>query len=266
MLHSKTQGVGNSCEHELVVSLTTFKKRIEEVYLAIESLMQQSLKADRIVLCISKEDFTPESTPAALKEQTKRGLEILYCEKDLGPYTKYFYTLQKYPNALLITADDDVIYPTDTIDLLYRTYLKHPNSIVCHRAHRMRYDSSGQLLPYREWIQDQFHPEPHLDVFPTGIGGVLYFPDCFAPDVIDEEAFLQLCPGADDVWLKAMSLKKGVRCVTVDDHRPWKRRFHTIDNSQQVALKHTNLTSSSNGNDRKIKQVFTHYKIGPQTT
>ena len=42
------------CDNEIVVSLTSYGKRVETVYLAIASMMRQSLKPNRIVLCLAE--------------------------------------------------------------------------------------------------------------------------------------------------------------------------------------------------------------------
>ena len=259
-LHSQKSGTGNDLQHELVVSLTTFGKRIHDAYLTIESIMQQSLLPDRIVLCISAQDFSEESLPETLKLQQQRGLEILFCEKDLGPYTKYHYTLQKYPDSLLITVDDDFLYPVDTIDRLYKSYRQFPDTIHCHRGHKITLTEEGQIKPYKQWDWSNRHTEPSKLIFPTGVGGVLYFPGCFDPEIANKEAFMKLAPGADDVWLKAMSLKKGTPCSIVPDARAFMTNFLTIEGSQDVSLKRTNKHSPF-GNDQKIESVFARYEL-----
>jgi hypothetical protein len=259
-LESKTSGVGNDLDQEVIVSLTTFDKRIEEVYIAIESIMQQSVKADRIVLCLSKQDCSPQTIPATLKLQEQRGLEILFCEEDLGPYTKYFYTLEKYPDSLILTVDDDFMYPPYVIDQLIRAYQQNPNVIHCARSHRIRFDDNGAIKPYKQWHWDHFDSTPSPLIFPTGVGGVLYFPGCLHPDALNKKAFQELCPKADDVWLKAMSLRQGVQCAQVPDHRDWGKRFLTIEGTQEFSLKRQNKQASS-GNDHKIQRVFDHYQL-----
>lgn len=258
-LESKTSGVGNDLDQEVIVSLTTFDKRVEDVYIAIESIMQQSVKVDRIVLCLARQDFSPQTIPASLKRQEKRGLEILFCEEDLGPYTKYFYTFQKYPESLIITADDDMLYPINFVDLLYRAYLRQPNVIHSLRAHTMKFSDTGQLMPYKQWSRSRNEFTPSLHIFPTGVGGVLYFPGCMDKDVLNKEAFLRLCPNADDVWLKAMSLKQRTLCAQVDGGTSLSSAFPTITNSQEFTLKRQN--KQANGNDTKIKAAFDAYEL-----
>lgn len=261
-LNRETLGISNNNEHEITLSLTTFGYRVNDVHLTIESLFQQSVKATRIVLWLSTRDFPNKEAdiPVILKKQMKRGLEVAFCEEDLGPYTKFFYTLKKYPDSLILTVDDDVLYAADTVDLLYRAYLKNPNIIHCLRAHKMLPDNSGQLLPYKKWLKGIQEKAPALDIFPTGVGGVLYFPGCFDDEILNKEAFLKLAPNSDDVWLKAMSLKKGVHCQKVPDERPWEHRNVIIEGSQKYSLKRKNK-SATQGNDPKIKAVFDKYNL-----
>lgn len=259
-LETERSGVGNDLPHEIVVSLTTFDKRIENVYITIESMMQQSVKADRIVLCLSKQDFSEQSIPATLKKQQQRGLEILFCEEDLGPYTKYYYTLEKYLDSLILTLDDDIMYPPYLIDQLNRAYEQNPEVIHCHRSHKMRFNDDGTIKPYKQWGWDHHDSTPSKDIFPTGVGGVLYFPGCLHPDALNKAAFQELCPKADDVWLKAMSLRQGVECAQVKDHRAWSARFLTIEGTQEFSLKRQNKQSGT-GNDHNIKRVFDQFQL-----
>lgn len=259
-LHSTEPGIGNNLEHELIVSLTTFGKRIHDVYLTIESIMQQSLRPDKIILCISTVEFKEEFLPETLKRQQDRGLEILFCEENLGPYKKYHYTLPKYPDSLLITVDDDLLYPIDTIDRLYKSYLQYPDSIHCHRGHKITFSEAGKINPYKQWDWSRRDTSPSKLIFPTGAGGVLYFPGCFDPEIINRDAFMELAPDADDIWLKAMSLKQGTPCRIIEDTRDFMTNFLPIEGAQEVSLKRRNKKSSQ-GNDEKIKAVFSHYNL-----
>ena len=96
--------------------------------------------------------------------------------------------------------------------------------------------------------------------FPTGVGGVLYFPGCFDERILDEELFMSICPKADDIWLKAMSLKKGVLCKRVEDYRNWGTRFLVVEDSQVTALKRSNK-SGPQSNDVKFKAVWDYFDL-----
>ncbi|SEA44854.1 glycosyltransferase family 2 protein [Microbulbifer marinus] len=259
-LSSREAGVGNDKEHNIVVSLTSFDKRINDLYLCIESLFQQSVKADAIVLWLSTKNFPDKCLPETLLKQRERGLQIFFVEEDLGPYKKYVYAFDKFPDSLIITVDDDVLYPPDTIDMLYRAYRRDPAHIYCLRGHKMLLDKNGELLPYDEWQSGVIDAEPSSLVFPTGMGGVLYFPGSLHEDAFDRDKFMALCPNADDVWLKAMSLKQGTLSARVADPRHWKKRFLTIEGSQSQSLKKENW-GKHGGNDCKIREVFAEYGL-----
>ncbi len=244
----------------IIVSLTTHSSRINDVYLTIESLFSQSRKPERVLLWVTASEYSEEDIPAILQKQKLRGLEIRFCEKDLGPYTKFYYTLKEFPKSLILTVDDDLMYPVDLIDQLYRAYVKAPDVIHCHRAHRILTSPNGEFKPYKKWDFNSRSQEASLSMFPTGVGGVLYFPGCFDEEVFNQEAFLALAPNADDVWLKAMSLKKGVLCQRVADARDWSERFIPIFGSQSVKLKAQNK-SKQGGNDVKIQSVFSAYDL-----
>ena len=79
---------------KVVVSLTSFGCRINTVHIAIKSIMNQSLKADSIVLYIAKEDS--DRVIQQEKELVKAGLRIVRNVEDLKPHKKYFYAMQEY--------------------------------------------------------------------------------------------------------------------------------------------------------------------------
>ena len=259
-LSGQEPGVGNNKPHSIVVSLTSFDKRIHELYLCIESLFQQFLKADRIILWLSRQNFPAEQLPESLLRQQERGLEIVFYDEDLGPFKKIVYALKECPDSLIITVDDDVLYPPDLIDQLYQAHVAEPQVIHCNRGYRIPKASDTALQPYEKWQLVDSGADASLDIMPTGVAGVIYFPGCFDEDVFNTENYQRLCPNADDIWLKAMSLKKGVPCKKIADERNWKTRFLTIDGSQSYSLKKKNWKPKT-GNDAKIKAVFDHYQL-----
>lgn len=258
---SERSGVEPDSDRNIVVSLTTYGRRLEDVYLCIESLLQQSLRPNRLLLWLSEEEF-PAGTvlPAMLHNQMSRGLEVRYCRHDWGSYKKIIPTLELCPDALIVTVDDDVMYPVDTLDLLYRTHLKYPSAVVAHRAHEVILDRHGNVMPYKKWPKGVRTASPSNAVFPVGIGGVLYIPGCFSPEVMQSADFMALCPQADDIWLKVMALRAGTKAVVVQDSRPWLKRYLFIEGSQDVTLTQINKCPHQ-GNDLKMARVLARYAI-----
>jgi len=259
-LHSTVTGISPSRETPLIVSLTTFSGRIQIVHKTIESLLNQTVKADRILLWLSEEEFNLDDIPEILKLQEKRGLEVCFCERDLGPYKKYHYTLLDHPDSLIITVDDDILYPVDFIEQLYRAHSQEPDLVHCYRANKFELTARGVPQPYKQWVKNTRDAEAHERIFPTGVCGVLYFPGCFAPEISDVETFLRICPHADDIWLKAMTHKNGVMSKRVPNQYNNTLRFKEIDGSQQISLKRANKDPGT-GNDAKFKAVIDYFNL-----
>ncbi len=253
----------------LTVSLTTIPYRIAQVHLTIESIFRQSIPADRVVLWLERDNFSEQSLPAALRKQRRRGLEIRYCE-DLRSYKKLIPSLLEYPNDVIVTCDDDVFYPRRWLERLYQSWQAHPQDICCHRAHVIKFQGSGALAPYRDWQYDIRDVGGSSDLlFPTGIGGVLYYPGCFGSDgeVLKSEQFRRLSPNADDVWFKAMALRAGTKsrlvrsAVATDKGDVWEN-ITTIPQTQEVALYRTNYFKDQN--DVQLKAVLDEYDLWPR--
>lgn len=258
ILHSTDVGTGNDVEDEIIVSLTSFSKRLDNVAYTIESLMQQTLKADRIQLWLGADKTDADTIPLNLRKLEKRGLEICFGDKDFGPYTKYYYAMKNHPNSLVITIDDDIFYPTNMIEKLYYAYKKEPSYIHCHRGHKM-IKQHGSLKSYREWEFSTKLESASFAVFPTGVGGVLYFPGALNKKALASDEFLQLSPNADDIWLKAMSLLNNTKCKTIPRTAPFRFEFPNIPYSQEVTLKRSN--KNKEGNNDKISRVFNHFGL-----
>ncbi len=253
----KKKSAGNDLrEKELIVSLTTIPERIHKVHICINTLLNQSVKPDRVILWICEDDFEKVRIPILLKMLVKRGLEIRR-HYDLRSYLKIIPALKCFPDALIVTADDDVRYPVDWLKDLYNAYKKEPEYIHCHRAHLIKYNDSGNVLPYNEWVwQAGEDIGPSLDLFPTGVGGVLYAPGHLGKEVLNEKCFMENCQKADDVWLKAMSLMNKTECKKV------KSKCFSI---KKIKIKNNRTLSEYNvdmgGNDTQLNNINKIYNV-----
>ncbi len=260
ILKDKTPGVSNEkyCDNDIIVSLTTYSKRLYSVHLAIESIMEQTMKANRIILWL---DYSLQNSPLpkALQLQQERGLEIKYYE-DIRSYKKLIPSLMLYPNDAIITIDDDLIYEFDLLENLIIPYLSDSSYIYCHRFHRMLYDENGKLLPYKQWEWCSNNPEPDIMNFPTSGGGTLFPPHSLDDEVFNEEVFMDICKYADDIWFKAMSLKKGTLSKKVFSHDNCGNDFIAIPYVQDIGLYNTNVLGESL-NDKQLDAVFNKYNL-----
>ncbi|PLY08722.1 MAG: hypothetical protein C0626_12810 [Arcobacter sp.] len=244
---------------QIIATLTTHSTRIKTVHLAIETILGQTVKADKVILWLTKGEYLESEIPNELKLLQKKGLEIEYCD-DIKVFQKLIPTLKKFPNDLIITFDDDIFYKNTIIEELLDAYEKEPNIIHCMRGHKIKYTENGELESYNKWDYCTNDFQAGFDIFPTGVGGVLYFPGCFYEDVLKSDFFLSLTPNNDDVWLKAMSLKKDVKCKIVKQENNKYMNLDFIDGTQEIGLCTINIDEET-GNNLQIKNVFTKYNI-----
>lgn len=256
-IYSTDRGISTEpiLDKELVVSLTSFGKRIHEVYLTVESIMQGTIKPNRIVLWLGEENRN-SVLPVVLQNQLKRGLEIRYC-KDIRSYTKLIPSLKSFPDACIVTVDDDVIYEPDLLEHLVNSYREDPNAVSACRIHKMIKDNNGKLCAYMSWKHFCYDEKPSYINFLTGNGGVLYPPHCFSEEVFNEEVFLDICKYADDVWFHAMLIKNGTKVKKAFTHSKIGQDYHSNESENEITL----FSGNAKRNDEQIKAVFEKYDL-----
>lgn len=259
-LNSSKMGVAQMDNKEhIIVSLTTYGKRIFSVYRTIESIFQQSYKVSKVVLYLSDEEFKDEELPLLLQNQKERGLEIRYV-KDIRAYTKLIPALRDFPDSTIITVDDDYMYPVDAIEKLVRAHRLHKNAVCCHASRAIIMDSSNNLMPYSSFRQ--IFPKTYdtnISYMAEGFGMVLYPPKCMYSDVTNEEIFMKLSPLADDLWYKCMQLIVGTPVVQLPRTKAWFNEMYSDESVQDIALANQNV--NENKNDPQLKAIFDYYNL-----
>lgn len=99
-------------KEEIIVSLTSFPGRIHLVHKTIQTILLQSVKPDLVELWLAKEQFPnyEKDLPNELTNLIQYGLKICWCS-DYRSFKKLVPSLQEHPDAIIVTADDDVYYP-----------------------------------------------------------------------------------------------------------------------------------------------------------
>src|SRR5690554_970357 len=251
------ESLGINTNSNIVVSLTSFPARIDVVYLTIKSMLYQTKRPQKIVLWLGKEKFPKGQNvlPNSLLELIPLGLEIEFCE-DIGAHTKYFYAFQKYPEKLIVTVDDDIIYPKNLLEILLETHNKYSNCVIANRVRYMQMENSN-FKPYRKWKINRLKiNNPSKRIIATGVGGVLYQPKFFLKSFFDVEGIRETNCFGDDIWLKAGQIENNVPVAFTNYYF---KQFMEIPDSQKESLYATNVFEADN--DRQIKEVFKYFGI-----
>lgn len=243
-------------KHPVIVSLTSYEERFDDLVISLYSIFRQTLKPDRIILWLSDEFKSLNDLPYEITRFLKNGLEICFV-KDIRSYTKVIYAFREFKDSVIITADDDIYYPKDWLEKLYYSYIAHPEDIQLHRAHRVIL-KNGQIQPYETWRKHVEEESARYDNFLTGVGGVLYPPACFSNEVLREDIFLKYAPYADDIWLWVMALVHNRKIRVVRNHI---RTLACTDIFRQIFQhKRTLYAHNSKGaNDRQLQNLMKFY-------
>lgn len=255
--HKSLKSLGVNPASNVIVSLTSFPARIDVIHLAIKSMFNQTVRPQKIVLWLGSEKFPKGEIdlPSQLLELKSLGLEIAFCD-DIGAHTKYYYAFQKYPENLVVTVDDDVIYPKNLLEVLLNTYKTNPQSVVANRVRTMELDGDV-FTPYRTWkINSSDLIKPSKIIFATGVGGVLYKPSFFLKSFFDTTGMKKTHCIGDDIWLKAGQIANNVPVVFTNYYF---KQFIEIPESQKENLFSTNVFEADN--DRQVKAVFDYFGI-----
>lgn len=244
----------------LVVSLTTHGKRILTVHRTIESIFQQSLKADRIILYLGDREYQQiDQLPIVIRRQIARGLEVRFVQ-DQGSYTKLLPALQEFPESDIITFDDDTLYPVNAIERLVNAHRIHPEAICALEARKIQWKNAVEFKTYNDF---PFPRDPEDLTSPLfiaeGFGGILYPSHCFSSQVFDSELYMQLAPTADDLWFWAMSLVNATPVVKVHDYFRFDYERYLDEDTQDIGLCNNNLFNG--GNDKQLKALCDYFQL-----
>jgi hypothetical protein len=244
---------------KLIVSLTSYPARMNEIHFTLYSLFNQSVKPDEIVLWLGEEKFPQREhdIPKEVLIFKKFGLQILFCT-DLKPHTKLIPALSMFPDDIIVTSDDDAYYDKDWLKILYHAYQSEPTVIHCHWGRHIPLTNSFMIKNYDCWRKALTMPSYRN--FALGIAGVIYPPHSLHTDVFRNDLFTKLCPTNDDIWFWAMSVLNGtkIRMINTKPHHPLsvnlKRDLGLIKNARLHEI-----NTQQKRNDIQIKAVTDYY-------
>ncbi|MDR3344734.1 MAG: glycosyltransferase [Oscillospiraceae bacterium] len=239
----------------LIVTFTSYPARIHAAADVVLGILEQTLLPDKIVLWLAESEFPLglAELPPRLSQLCGNRFEIAWTAENMRSYKKILPALERYPKDCLVTVDDDLAYRRDMLEKLWEAHRRFPGAIAGMRGHTMRFGGDGALLPYAQWrIEDAAHIlEPRMDIFLTSGAGTLFPPGVLAPQATDWAAAKKLCPTADDIWLKFMSVIRGTKSLIAA--KPEQLRY--LPNTQNERL----WDSNKSANDRQLAALIAKF-------
>ena len=237
-----------------VVSLTSYPPRIGRVHLTVRSILMQSFKPSKIELVLALEEFPQRELPETLSELLPRGLVVRWTERNIRSFKKLVPLLDDLDQCAIVTADDDVVYPTDWLASLWMAHRSSPLTIWGTRGREILV-REGVVRPYSEWPFSTRSTPSALTLL-TGMGGILYPPRSLPGSTGDMSLAMALCPDADDIWFKACAMSIGTEVRQIGDVAA---DFPTRWSGQRRSLTSTNLHNGKN--DDQFRQTFEHFGL-----
>lgn len=245
----------SSKEDELIVSMTSYPARIENVWMVIDSILRQTIKPSHFQIWLSEENFPGKEMdlPKKLLKYKQYGLEICWTKDDLGPHKKYLYAFLKYPNKCVITIDDDLYYRKDMLEKLWKLHLEFPNAVCGHRG--------GVVNPlelYNKWNGKYIAKRPSHQYYLTGCGGIIYPVFLFDLRLLNNISSIRRTSlYTDDLWMKAMELSNNIPVVIGEYYcNP-----PTLPHSKKNALMNKNCSEKKGRNDLSWEALNKEYNI-----
>lgn len=241
---------------QVIVSLTSFPAAISYAVGAVKSILAGSVLPDKVVLYLTFEQFGSEGLPAELTELAQQNpvFEIRDYPRDIRSYRKLVPTLADFPEATIITVDDDVDYSPDLVKDLLALHERFPEAVLANRAKEINLGK-----PYRKWHKYRWYnflfKRYHLSyrVLQTGCGGVLYPPHSLKADMIDERLFTDYAPTADDIWFWAAAVANGTKLMPV----PFgKNKPKGLGKPKALSLKSVNFKSGTDRNASFLHRIL----------
>lgn len=223
---------------QVIVSLTTSPLRISKIKPVIDSIINQTMPPNKIVLnlpYVFKRDNSTFALP--LPEFTIQNSKIVinWCE-DIGPITKVLPTVHIADNMedIIISIDDDIEYHPEFIETLLYASEQYPNSVITGSAVHNIKDDSYALA--------------------EGYCGILYKKKFLIGfNVEDIKRYPRACYLGDDLTISNYLAKQGIDIILVKNiyDRIWAENRVLDYGNESDALHNSHENNNFNGHDYK---------------
>lgn len=249
---------------KFLVSLTSYNKRLNTVFYAIESIGWGSVKPNRIILWLTSDDI--KNLPDSLDKLKHRGLEIKEY-KDIKSYKKLIPVIDIKDTlgtiSHIVTIDDDIIYPRSLLKLFALHNEVGERVIESHRARKIII-VDGKIDNYNNWPAIKSSDSiPEFLIFPTGGGGTSYPVEFLSVLEKSGDLYLSLAPEQDDVWFWAIACHSGYKQQYIDESN-MNKLIHPPGSQLHSLWSHNvqdNQKKNISPNDLAIEKVIERFKL-----
>ena len=115
-------------KEKLILTMTSWKARINNVYKILEILINNSVRPNKVILNLAIEEFPQKNAelPKNLLDLLKYdNFEIYWVKENTKVFKKLMPTLKRFKKDIIMTVDDDILYPFDLVENTLKEFLKN---------------------------------------------------------------------------------------------------------------------------------------------
>ena len=224
-----------------IITLSSIPSRFHQIGPALESLLTQTVKPEKIILYINRHYSRYPDWDGTLPV-VPDGVEIRMVDEDYGPATKLLPALKQFADSgyEILFLDDDHIYPRYLAQKMLKARRRHPNDCLTvsrmddyaplpgterkfthsprsvyrwrithlsYQLHLLGLDVLGRITgkTYEDPPRNTILRSGYADGF-EGYYSVMVRPEFFPEEVFDIPSFAR---PVDDVWLSGHAMRMG---------------------------------------------------------
>lgn len=267
-------------KQRIYIGLTSIRGREKALCRTLFSLLKQryvdTSSSIHLYLFLSHQSYLLDAgfkcvpwLVSALERCSQTGpikLKVVYTD-NIGPFRKLLPLAKiardesSHDDPILITADDDTLYPRNWLCRLVEAQQRY-NCVVAFRG-RQILAQKGIVSPYKDWIKSGKRlRKPSLLTLPTGKDGVCYRMSHLHAGVYNQEAALANAGHADDLWFKIHTLLTGTPSVLL--HSELYMQFPELTKNGKIVNSNTKADDIESlflninkfgGNDKTLQQL-----------
>lgn len=242
--------------------MTSFPAAIPYAVHAVRSILAGAVLPDKVILYLTASQFPDSRLPQELLDLSAANplFEVRNYDDEIRSYRKLIPALHDFPDAVIVTVDDDVWYDKNMLRDLLNLHAQIPDYVLAHRAKRLEINTS-----YKKWKKYRWYSfltkRLHFSFsnIQTGVGGVLYPPHSLKPEMINTDEFRNLAPTTDDIWFWAAAVANGRQVVPVPGGRHNKPRG--LKKPKDLSLKTVNFKAGTDRNRTALDNILERYPI-----
>lgn len=246
-------------KNRIIVSVTTYPKRFEKFKIAIQHILNQTLKYD--ILRINIDDNLSEDDIKMYKDYISslndNRIELKVVDCRYRSANKLLPTIKDYPDDVVITTDDDMTIKEHILESLYNMHLKLPMCIITHEINPVLIDEN-----YNVDIQLAFMPRLYEISYGKYLSNCCLFP----PHVFDNTDVFNLekfenFKYHDELWFWIHSTINGIKVFCIDDTLSFQIDSMSSKEFDETALSNINGNVKKNIEYNKLINEIYHDKL-----